>query len=69
MALHENTKHGKILDVRNGFLVCPKCRQNRHVMQIPSYTIATRVVAFCRMCKWEHDVDIDQGQCFESRSQ
>ena len=62
-------KHGKMLTVRDGYLVCPRCRQNKRVMQIPPYTKAERVVAFCRMCKWEHDVDIEQGQCFESRSQ
>lgn len=67
--LQTQPKHGKMLTVRDGYLVCPNCRRNKRVMQIPRYTQATRVVAFCRDCKWEHDVDISEGQCFESRSQ
>lgn len=65
------TEHnrGKMLTVKDGYLICPQCRVNKHVMRVPEYTKATRVVAFCRGCKWQHDVDIDQGQCFESRSQ
>lgn len=58
-----------MLTVKDGYLVCPGCRVNKHVMQIPKYTKASRVVAFCRSCKWEHDVDIEEGQCYESRSQ
>ena len=61
-------KHGKILTVREGYLVCPVCR-NKHLMQIRPETVAFRVVAFCRNCKSENIIDIEQGQCFESRSQ
>ena len=67
--MQSTTGHGRMLTVKNGYLVCPSCRVNKRVMQIPEYTKATRVVAFCRNCKWKQDVDIDKGQCFESRSQ
>ena len=64
-----HSEYGKILTVRDGYLVCPKCRRNRRVMKINPDTVAHRVVAFCRDCKAENIVDIDRGQCFESRSQ
>ena len=58
-----------MLTVRNGFLVCPTCRRNRHVMRIPSDATAVNIIAYCPDCKTEHRIDIREGQCFESRSQ
>ena len=60
---------GKMLTVRDGYLVCPTCRRNRRIMKINPDTVAHKLVIYCRDCKTEHIVDIDQGQCFESRSQ
>lgn len=62
-------KHGRMLTVKDGYLVCPNCRRNKRLMKVNPDTVATRVVAFCRDCKTENIVDIDQGQCYESRSQ
>lgn len=67
--LNAASKHGKLLTVRDGYLICPNCRRNRRVMRIDPSTRAEKVVAFCRDCKTEVFVDIDEGQCFESRSQ
>lgn len=67
--MQTQTEHGKMLTVRNGYLVCPTCRRNRRLLQINPDTVATHLVVFCRDCKHEHIVDIEQGQCFESRSQ
>lgn len=67
MKTHAN--HGRLLTVRNGYLVCPTCLRNKHLLKINSDTVASRIVIFCRDCKHEHIVDIDKGQCFESRSQ
>ena len=61
--------HGKMLTVKDGFLICPNCRQNKRLMKINPDTVAHKVVVFCRACKAENIVDIDKGQCFESRSQ
>lgn len=61
-------KHGKMLTVSNGWLVCPTCRRNRRLIQILPDTMASRLVVYCRDCKTEHIVDIEKGQCFESRS-
>ncbi len=67
-ALKTNTKHGKILTVKDGYLICPRCLKNKRLMKINSDTHGTRIVAFCRDCKTENIVDIDRGLCFESRS-
>lgn len=61
--------HGKMLTVKDGYLICPNCRQNKRLMKINPDTEAHNVVAFCRACKTENIVDIEQGQCFKSRSQ
>ena len=67
--MQTNKNHGKLLTVKDGYLVCPICRRTKRVMRINPDTVATRVVAYCRDCKTESIVDIDRGQCFESRSQ
>ena len=67
--MQTNKNHGKLLTVKDGYLVCPICRRNKRVMRINPDTVATRVVAYCRDCKTKSIVDIDRGQCFESRSQ
>lgn len=61
--------YGKMLTVRDGYLICPRCRRNKRLMKINPDTEATRVVAYCRDCKTENIVDIYRGQCYESRSQ
>ena len=67
--MQTNKHQGKLLTVKDGYLVCPICRRNKRVMRINPDTVATRVVAYCRDCKTESIVDIDRGQCFESRGQ
>ena len=67
--MQSQSKHGRILTVKDGYLVCPNCRRNKRLMKVNADTVAIRVVAFCRDCKTENIVDIDQGQCYESRSQ
>ncbi len=67
--MQASVNRGTMLTVKDGYLVCPRCRQNKRVMKINRDTRAEHVVAFCRMCKAEIIVNIDEGQCFESRSQ
>ena len=62
-------QYGKLLTVRNGWLTCPVCRRNKKLMKILPDTTARRVSVYCRDCKTEIILDIDKGQCFESRSQ
>ena len=63
------TIHGKMLTVRNGYLVCPHCRRNKRLIQVPPDAKAERLRVWCRDCKTETIVDMEQGQCFESRGQ
>lgn len=63
-----NVQSGKMM-VKDGWLICPICHRNKRVMKIRPDTTAHRVVAYCRDCKNEIILDIDKGQCFESRSQ
>lgn len=61
-------KRGKILTVQDGYLVCPTCLRNHRLMRIEPDTKAERLRVYCRSCKTQHIVDIDEGQCFESQS-
>ncbi len=58
---------GKILTVRNGYLLCPYC--GHKVKRIDPTESADRVQVFCRAreCKREFFIAIKQGRCFESR--
>ncbi len=67
--MQPNANHDIMLTVRQGYLVCPHCRRNKRLIQIQPDTYAERLRVYCRDCKTETIVDIDQGQCFESRSQ
>ena len=58
-----------MLTVESGWLVCPRCTRNKRVHKVPKSSSGTRIVVFCRDCKWEAEVDMHEGQCFESRSQ
>lgn len=66
--MRDAKEHGRMLTVKNGYLRCPTagCR-NKKVIQVPKDAVAWRIVAFCHDCKREYIVDMDEGQCFESR--
>ena len=66
MQAQEN--RGKMLTVRDGYLVCPTCRRNKRLMKVNADTEARHLVVYCRECKTEHMIDIFEGQSFESRS-
>lgn len=66
--LQTGMNRGRMLTVKGGWLICPVCRRNKHLMRIPPDASARGVVAYCRDCKTEVRIDIDEGQCFESRS-
>ena len=61
--------HGKMLAVRDGYLICPICRRNTRLIQVRPETEAWSLTVFCRMCKSEIKIDIEKGQCFESQGQ
>lgn len=66
--MNNQRDYGKMLLVRDGYLICPNCRRNKRLMKIEPDTEAVKVIAYCRECKTENYVDIHKGQCFESRS-
>lgn len=62
-------KRGILLTVRDGYLICPRCLVNKKLCRVDRDTTAHNLTVFCRHCKMELKVDIEMGQCFESRSQ
>lgn len=62
-------KQPKMYNVIDGFLVCPVCRRNKRLLRVDAKTHAEHLAVWCRTCKHEIILDIDEGQCFESRSQ
>lgn len=61
-------KSAIILTVRNGFLICPTCGQNRHLIAVRPETTAKNLELFCRKCRTTVTVDISQGLCSRSPS-
>lgn len=65
----ETAKYDKILPVTGGYVYCPRCRPVKtKLLKIPTDTSAHNLRLYCRKCKTEFVVDVEQGQCFESRS-
>ena len=56
---------GKLI-VKDGWLMCPSCRR-RKVLQVRPETSAKNLIVYCRDCRTETMVDIEKGQCFQSR--
>ncbi len=56
-----------MLDVRDGYLICPICRTNRRLLPIEPDTEAKNLRVYCRVCKKRIKLDISKGQCFESQ--
>ncbi len=52
--------------MKGGWLLCPACGRQK-VLQVRPDTSAKNLIVYCRMCREESMVDIEQGQCFESQ--
>lgn len=57
---------GKILIVKDGFIVCPVCRNKMHGIRVTRKTQASNLPIRCERCKHEYNLIIDSGQCFDS---
>lgn len=64
--LQTTQNHGKLLTVRDGYLVCPVCRQNKKLLPVLPTTSGRNIVCYCTKCKHRTIVNIDSGLCFES---
>lgn len=58
---------GKLV-VRNGWITCPVCLRNKHLLRINPDTEATALPVYCRDCKTEIILNIARGQSVERRS-
>ena len=56
-----------ILQVRNGWIACPVCRQKR-LLRIRPDTTAHALPVWCRYCKSEILLNIDRGQRVKRQS-
>lgn len=66
--LTDNGKNGKMVTVREGWIACPICGNNRLKRVRPDETAAL-VYIHCRRCKNDIPITLKQGQCFESQGQ
>lgn len=64
--MRTTTEHGKLLTVKDGYVVCPVCKRNKKLLPILPDTSGQRIVAYCRLCKVRTIIDIEDGLCFES---
>lgn len=65
--MQSQTKYGIMLTVRDGYLVCPNCLQNKKLKPVEPDESGRNITVYCRMCKKRVKIDIEQGQCFQSR--
>lgn len=65
--LRENENGGKIVKVKDKHPICPNCKRNKLPIQIYGDTVVHGLQVFCRHCKAEIKLDIDEGQCFWSQ--
>ena len=55
---------GKILPVKDGWLLCPACKRSK-VLRIYPETSGKAIQVFCKKCGRESLVDIEKCQCRE----
>lgn len=67
--MNSNHIYDKMLLQRDGYLVCPCCRQNTRVLRIRDDTTARNLQVYCRRCKREFVIDIAKGECYFSHGQ
>ncbi|MCI9402207.1 MAG: hypothetical protein HFF04_00850 [Oscillospiraceae bacterium] len=63
----DSVKRDKI-DVKDGWITCPVCRRNRHLLRITDDTVAQNLPVYCRDCKETIVLNITRGQSVERRS-
>ena len=66
--LTTQAKTDKMIPVKDGWVSCPVCGNNRLKRVHPDETAAL-VFIHCRRCKNDIPLMLKQGQCFESQGQ
>lgn len=57
------------LEIRNGWLTCPICRQNKRLLRIYPDTEARNLEVYCRYCKTRMILNIPpKGQSLKDQS-
>ena len=54
--------------IKDGWITCPECRRNRHLLRITDETEAKNLPVYCRDCKKTSALNIARGQSVERRS-
>lgn len=63
-----NSRKRVNLPVKDGFLICPRCRRDRKIVRVAPTTVAKNLEVMCKVCKYKFAIDIEEGQSFESQS-
>lgn len=67
--MQKSPVYGKLLTVKDGWVSCPECGRNHHLLRITPETEARRLIVYCRSCKREIILDIDEGLSVKRLSQ
>lgn len=55
-------QNSAILEIENGFLICPRCRRNKKLLRVTKQTSGKQIIVYCAVCKSEFAIDIDHGK-------
>jgi hypothetical protein len=58
--LRITSEYGTIFPRSDGWLTCPRCNRNRHFLRVLPGTSATELPVYCRDCKTEIILHIEQ---------
>lgn len=65
--MQAGVKSAKLI-VKDGWIICPVCNQNRRTIRITEETEAYHLPVYCRKCGTELVVNIDRGLSVERLS-
>ena len=66
--MQSSTQCGKLV-IKHGWITCPNCRRNHRLLRITDETQAKALPVYCRTCRMEVILDIEQGQSVKRQSQ
>ncbi len=65
--MQSRSEAGKLI-VKNGWIICPVCNQNRKIIRITADTEARYLPVYCRKCGTELVLNISRGLSVERLS-